>query len=95
MKLLFIGDVVGRSGREAVARHLPGLRQRLGLDFVVANGENAAHGFGITPATARELYDAGVDCITTGNHVWDQREILTHIEGDARLLRPLNEPSRP
>ena len=92
MKLLFIGDVVGRSGREAVTRHLGGLRQRLGLDFVVANGENVAHGFGITAATARELYDAGVDCITTGNHVWDQREIIAHIDGDARLLRPLNFP---
>ena len=66
MKLLFIGDVVGRAVRDAVTKHLPGLRARLGLDFVVANGENAAHGFGITPGTARELYDAGVDCITTG-----------------------------
>jgi len=92
MKLLFIGDVVGRAGRDAVAKHLPGLRMRLGLDFVVANGENAAHGFGITPGTARELYESGVDCITTGNHVWDQREIIPHIEGDPRMLRPLNFP---
>ena len=92
MKLLFIGDVVGRAGRDAVSKHLPGLRARLGLDFVVANGENAAHGFGITAGTARELYEAGVDCITTGNHVWDQREIIPHIEGDPRMLRPLNFP---
>ena len=92
MRLLFLGDVVGRSGREAVARHLPGLRQRLDLDFVVANGENAAHGFGITERTARDLYEAGVDCITTGNHVWDQREILATIDGDPRLLRPVNFP---
>ena len=92
MKVLFLGDVVGRSGRDAVARHLPGLRDRLGLDFVVANGENAAHGFGITDKTAQELYDAGVDCITTGNHIWDQREIIATIDNDPRLLRPLNFP---
>jgi metallophosphoesterase (TIGR00282 family) len=92
MKVLFLGDVVGRAGRDAIAAHLPGLRQSLGLDFVVANGENAAHGFGITERTARDLYDAGVDCITTGNHVWDQREILSTIDGDPRLLRPINFP---
>jgi hypothetical protein len=84
--------VVGRAGRDAIATHLPGLRQTLGLDFVVANGENAAHGFGITERTARDLYEAGVDCITTGNHVWDQREILATIDGDPRLLRPINFP---
>ena len=92
MKVLFLGDVVGRAGRDAIATHLPGLRQTLGLDFVVANGENAAHGFGITERTARDLYEAGVDCITTGNHVWDQREILATIDGDPRLLRPINFP---
>jgi metallophosphoesterase (TIGR00282 family) len=92
MKVLFLGDVVGRAGRDAIAAHLPGLRQSLGLDFVVANGENAAHGFGITERTARDLYEAGVDCITTGNHVWDQREILSTIDGDPRLLRPINFP---
>ena len=92
MKVLFLGDVVGRAGRDAIATHLPGLRQSLGLDFVVANGENAAHGFGITERTARDLYEAGVDCITTGNHVWDQREILATIDGDPRLLRPINFP---
>ena len=92
MRLLFLGDVVGRAGRDAVVRHLPGLRARLGLDFVIANGENAAHGFGITEKTARELYEAGVDCITTGNHVWDQREIIPVIETDPRLLRPINFP---
>ena len=92
MRVLFLGDVVGRAGRDAIATHLPGLRQSLGLDFVVANGENAAHGFGITERTARDLYEAGVDCITTGNHVWDQREILATIDGDPRLLRPINFP---
>jgi metallophosphoesterase (TIGR00282 family) len=92
MRLLFLGDVVGRAGRDAVARHLPGLRERLALDFVVANGENVAHGFGITERTARDLYEAGVDCITTGNHVWDQREIVATIDADPRLLRPINFP---
>lgn len=92
MKLLFLGDVVGRAGRDAIAKHLPGLRDRLSLDFVIANGENSAHGFGITDKTARELYDAGVDCITTGNHIWDQREIISTIDGDPRLLRPINFP---
>lgn len=92
MRLLFLGDIVGRAGRDAVARHLPGLRDRLSLDFVVANGENVAHGFGITERTARDLYEAGVDCITTGNHVWDQREIVATIEADPRLLRPINFP---
>ncbi len=92
MKVLFCGDVVGRSGREAVLAHVPELRQRLALDFVFANGENAAGGFGITAAIAREFYAAGVDCITTGNHVWDQREIIPHIGGDPKLLRPVNYP---
>lgn len=92
MRLLFLGDVVGRSGRDAVARHVPDLRRRLDLDFVVANGENVAHGFGITERTARDLYEAGVDCITTGNHIWDQREILSTIDADPRLLRPVNFP---
>jgi len=92
MKVLFCGDIVGRSGREAVVSHVPELRRKLDLDFVFANGENAAGGFGITPAIAREFYDAGVDCITTGNHVWDQREIIAHIGGDPKLLRPANYP---
>ncbi len=92
MKVLFCGDIVGRSGREAVLTHVPELRRSLDLDFVFANGENAAGGFGITAAIAREFYAAGVDCITTGNHVWDQREIIPHIEGDAKLLRPANFP---
>ena len=92
MKILFCGDIVGRSGREAVLKHVPVLRRTLGLDFVFANGENAAGGFGITAAIAREFYECGVDCLTTGNHVWDQREIIAHIGGDPRLLRPANFP---
>jgi len=92
MKILIIGDVMGRTGRLAVARHLPDLRRELSLDFVVVNGENAAHGFGITESICKDLYDAGADVITTGNHVWDQREIMNYIGGDDRLLRPLNYP---
>ncbi|MGH6955944.1 MAG: TIGR00282 family metallophosphoesterase [Caulobacteraceae bacterium] len=90
MRLAFFGDVVGRSGREGLADHLPGLRRRLGLDFVVVNAENAASGFGITENTARELYDAGADCLTLGNHSWDQKEALTYIVREPRLIRPLN-----
>jgi metallophosphoesterase (TIGR00282 family) len=92
MRLLFFGDVIGRSGREAVAAHLPGLRDRLKADFVVANGENAAGGFGITGAICNELFDSGIDVITLGNHAWDQREALVHIEREPRLLRPANYP---
>ncbi len=92
MRLLFIGDIVGRSGRAAVTSRLPQLRQALDLDFVVANGENAAGGFGLTEALADELLAAGVDCITLGNHSFDQREALVFIERQPRLLRPQNYP---
>ena len=92
MRLLFIGDILGRSGRDAVTGRLPGLRESLGLDFVVANGENAAHGFGITPALCQELFAAGADVVTLGNHTWDQREIIPYLEAEPRVLRPLNYP---
>ena len=92
MRLLFCGDVNGRSGREVVAEQLPRLRRKLGLDFVIANGENAAGGFGITEKVCQELFDAGVDVITGGNHSWDQREALTFIGREPRLLRPHNYP---
>ena len=92
MKLLYLGDVVGRSGREAVVEKLPELRRDLDLDFVIVNGENAAGGFGITGEICRQLYDAGADIIVTGNHVWDQRETASYIERDPRLLRPENYP---
>jgi 2',3'-cyclic-nucleotide 2'-phosphodiesterase len=92
MRILFLGDIVGRSGRDGVATHLPDLRRKLGLDFVIVNGENAAHGFGITGQIAQGLYQCGVDAITTGNHIWDQREIVPHIAGDPKLLRPVNFP---
>ena len=92
MRLLFLGDLIGRNARDAVAQELPRLRAEHKLDCVIANGENAANGFGITPAICQEMYAAGVDVITTGNHIWDQREIIPHIERDARLLRPANFP---
>lgn len=92
MRVLFLGDVVGRSGREAVIRHLPRLRETLDPDLVVVNGENAAGGYGIQDKIAREFYEAGVDCLTTGNHVWDQKELVATIDRDPRLLRPLNYP---
>ena len=92
MRLAFFGDVMGRSGREALASRLPGLRADLKLDFVVVNAENAAGGRGITEATAGELYAAGADVLTLGNHAWDQPEALTYIERQPRLLRPANYP---
>jgi metallophosphoesterase (TIGR00282 family) len=92
MRLLFLGDVVGRSGRDAVIAALPGLRRTLALDLVVVNAENASHGFGLTPEIARALYAAGADVLTLGNHAWDRREIIPFIEGEPRLLRPLNYP---
>ncbi|MFC3068209.1 TIGR00282 family metallophosphoesterase [Phenylobacterium soli] len=93
MRFAFFGDVVGRSGREGLAEHLPALRRRLDLEFVVVNAENAAAGFGITEGTARELFDAGADCLTLGNHAWDQKEALTYIVREPRLVRPANYPA--
>ena len=92
MRILFCGDVVGRSGREAVLRHIPEVREKLKLDLVVVNAENAAGGFGITERLCEEFYDAGVDVLTLGNHAWAQREIVGYIDQDPKLLRPLNYP---
>ena len=92
MRILFLGDIVGRSGRRAVIERLPGMREELRADFVVVNGENAAGGFGITEAICNELLDAGADVVTTGNHAFDQREALIFIEREERLQRPLNYP---
>lgn len=92
MRFLFLGDVVGRSGREIVQEKLPDLRQQYDLDFVVVNGENSAGGFGITETIMQEFFDAGADVVTTGNHIWDQREALVFIERHDNLLRPLNYP---
>jgi 2',3'-cyclic-nucleotide 2'-phosphodiesterase len=92
MRILFIGDIVGRSGRTIVNQRLPGLIADWKLDLVVLNGENAAGGFGITEAIYHELLDAGADAITLGNHAWDQREALVFIERAPRLIRPVNYP---
>ncbi|MDJ1158251.1 TIGR00282 family metallophosphoesterase [Chelatococcus sp. SYSU_G07232] len=93
MRLLFLGDVVGRPGRNAVADHLPRLRERWALDLVIVNGENAAGGFGITEAICDDLLAAGADVVTLGNHSFDQREALVFIERQPRLLRPANYPA--
>ena len=90
MRILFLGDVVGRDGRDAIKAKVPGLRKSLNLDFVIVNAENAAHGFGLKPEMCQEFFASGVDCITTGNHVWDMREIIPYIEKEPRLLRPSN-----
>jgi 2',3'-cyclic-nucleotide 2'-phosphodiesterase len=92
VKLVYFGDVVGRAAREAVMTAMPELRRKLGLDFLIVNGENAAGGFGITDKICKEFYAAGADVITTGNHVWDQKETLGTIGADPKLLRPANFP---
>ena len=92
VKLLFIGDIVGEPGRRAVKQLVPQLRQRHGLDVVIANGENSAGGSGITPRTAEEIFSAGVDIITSGDHLWDQKEVSGLLESEKRFLRPLNYP---
>src|SRR6202044_734230 len=95
MRTLFLGDIVGRSGRTIVTERLPKLVRDWKLDLVVANGENASGGFGITEAIYREFLDAGVDAVTLGNHAWDQKEALVFIERAPRLIRPLNFPAGP
>src|ERR1700691_2455169 len=92
MKILFLGDVIGKPGRDAVADELPGLKERLAPDLVIVNGENAAHGFGLTRAIAEEFFAMGVDVISTGNHWADQKEILPYIDNEDRVLRPVNYP---
>lgn len=92
MHILLCGDVVGRAGRDAIKQHLPGLKQDLAIDLAIVNAENAAHGFGLNERLAGELYDAGADILSTGNHVWDQRELIAYIERDLRILRPANFP---
>jgi len=92
MNLLLIGDVMGKPGRKVVAALLPELRKELKLDLVIANGENAAAGRGLTERTAQDLFDAGVDVITSGNHIYDQKEVITLLEQEAPVLRPANYP---
>ena len=92
VKILFIGDIVGSPGRRAVKELLPKLRQAHGLDVIIANGENSAGGNGITPDIAEELFGYGVDAITTGDHLWDQKEVMELLQNEKRFLRPLNYP---
>lgn len=93
MRVLTIGDVIGRPGRNALTRLLPGLRTQYKIDLVIANAENAAGGLGLTPPTARDMMLAGANVLTSGNHIWAQKEILPFLEGDMPILRPLNYPA--
>ncbi len=90
MRVLFLGDIVGRAARNAVIAGVADLRREFNLDFIVVNCENAAGGFGVTPTICQDLFAAGIDVLTTGNHVWDKREIIDYIQTEPRLLRPLN-----
>ena len=92
MLILAIGDIIGKPGRQAVQRLLPDLRRQYGLDLVMANAENTAGGIGLTSTTAKELFNAGVDVLTSGNHIWAQKEIIPYLEGEMPILRPLNYP---
>jgi 2',3'-cyclic-nucleotide 2'-phosphodiesterase len=92
VKILFIGDIVGRPGRRAVRELVPGLRQKHGIHLVIANGENSAGGSGITSKTAFEIFESGVDVITSGDHLWDQKEVALLLENENRFVRPINYP---
>ncbi len=93
MRILFLGDVMGRAGRHAVSERLPGLIARFGFDFIVVNGENASHGRGLTEDHYKALRAAGADAVTLGDHAWDQRDTLSYIERETSLVRPINFPS--
>jgi metallophosphoesterase (TIGR00282 family) len=92
MKVLFIGDIVGDSGRKALRKGIPNLVERLKIDFIIANAENAAGGFGITRDVGEEIFSLGVDVLTSGNHIWDKKEAVSYIAEEERLLRPANYP---
>ena len=93
MKILFIGDIVGRSGRQAVIKKLPDLKNKSNSEIIIANAENAASGYGLTKKIANELFELGIDVITLGNHSWDQREMLSYIEECPNIIRAINYPS--
>jgi metallophosphoesterase (TIGR00282 family) len=93
MRILFIGDIVGRSGRDKLALELPRLKKELNIDVAIVNGENAAHGFGMTPVICKEMFDLGADVLTAGDHVWDQKDLIPYISREKRLLRPHNLPT--
>ena len=94
MRILFLGDVMGRSGRDAVAQHLPALKEKFSPDVTIVNVDNAANGRGVTKDTAKEIYEAGADCLTGGDHIWDQREMVCVVENDKNILRPYNFPEQ-
>ncbi|HEY4745528.1 MAG TPA: TIGR00282 family metallophosphoesterase [Desulfuromonadaceae bacterium] len=93
IKILFIGDIIGKPGRQALSRELHRLVDRYNADLVIANGENAAGGFGLTVDTARELFDMGIHCLTSGNHIWDKKEQVAQVLADPRIIRPANYPA--
>jgi hypothetical protein len=93
LRILAIGDIIGKPGRKAVEKILPGLYSEYNIDLVIGNGENAAGGLGLTLSTARELFDSGIDVITTGNHIWAQKEIVPYLDSELAILRPLNYPA--
>jgi metallophosphoesterase (TIGR00282 family) len=93
LRILVIGDIIGKPGRKAVKEILPGLRDEHSIDFVIGNGENAAGGLGLTPTTAEELFGSGIDVITSGNHIWACKEIVPYLDSGAAVLRPLNYPA--
>jgi metallophosphoesterase (TIGR00282 family) len=93
MLILMIGDIIGQPGRQAIHKFIPGLRQQYGIDLVIANAENTAGGFGLTVNTAHELLSDGIDVLTSGNHIWAQKEIIPYLDSDMPILRPLNYPS--
>ncbi len=96
MQILFLGDIFGKPGRQLVKKMLPGLKERFNIDLTIANGENAAGGLGLTPSVMQELFETGIDILTSGNHIWDKKDILGAIDGEKRLLRPANfAPSIP
>lgn len=93
INILLIADIMGRPGRRAVEAILPRLREEYSLDFIIANGENSAGGYGLTEKVAHELFDLGIDCLTSGNHIWEQKGILPYLDSEPRILRPINYPS--
>ena len=90
LNILVIGDIIGKAGRRALTEHLPVLIDSHRIDFVIANGENLAHGFGLTKKIANDMFDLGIDVLTNGNHCWDQRDFLDFIDEDDRFVRPMN-----
>ena len=92
MRILFLGDIVGRTGRDALVARLPALRTQLRTDLVIVNGENASHGFGLAPDMAQAFFQAGADVLTLGNHAWDRKELIPYISQEPRIIRPLNFP---